>query len=256
MTCFPNPISKLLGAGLTVAVCTGAFFLVARSLGPIPVYMNQITTNKYGTFDVTGTSSVTTTPDKASFSVGVSFNESTAKSAQEKADKAIASITKEYLDMGIEKKDIKTINYSLYPNYDYSNGSRATNGYSVNATLQVSVTDFALLNTAIDKATAIGANQINAVQFSLSDTKRKEVEKEARELAVADAKDRAESLAGTAGIRLGKVMNIIETNLSFPRPMYEIAKVMTASEDSSVQTQVEPGTTTVNMSIMLSYETK
>lgn len=254
-----TPIRPLIFSILIVSlgITLGFFGLitVSRFIGPIPFSIMQTTTAKQSTFDVTGESKITTIPDKAVVSLGITVNESTVKQAQDKANTIINNINAELGKLDIDKKDIKTDNYSLYPNYDYQQGQRIT-GYSINANLSVNLTDFSTLNQAIDAATGAGANQVGGIMFTLSDEKKKDVENDARKQAIENAKEKAQSLSSLAGMRLGKIVNVSESPNFQPRPY----ALMNATQDSmggktGVPTNVEPGSTTFNYSVTLSYET-
>lgn len=257
----PTTARSLVIAALVIAL--GLTFsvlgVVAMSsvVGPLPLSVTSTVTQKQSTFDVTGESKIATVPDKAVVSLGITVNESTVKTAQDKANTIINNINGELGKLGIDKKDIKTDNYSLYPNYDYNNGAQRITGYNVNANLSVSITDFAKLNQAVDAATSVGANQVGGINFTLSDDKKKEVENEARKEAIENAKDKAQELAGLAGMKLGKIVNVYETP-QFDGMMY--AKDMMAAPQAmggvaAAPTNIEPGSTTYSFTVTLSYET-
>ena len=243
----------MVALGISLGVL--GIVVVSRLAGPIPFSITQTTTAKQSTFDVTGESKITTIPDKAVINLGVSVNEATVKQAQDKANTIINNINAELGTLNIDKKDIKTDNYSLYPNYDYQQGQRIT-GYSVNANLSVNLTDFSKLNQAIDAATSVGANQVGGIMFTLSDEKKKDVENDARKQAIENAKEKAQSLSSLAGMRLGKIVNVSESPNFQPRPY----ALMNAAQDmgggkAGAPTNVEPGSTTFNYTVTLSYET-
>ncbi|HAV14779.1 MAG TPA: hypothetical protein DCX25_00390 [Candidatus Pacebacteria bacterium] len=230
--------------------------LLSRIIGPLPFAITQTTTTKQSTFDVSGEGKVTTAPDKGVMSLGVTVNESTVKQAQDKANTIINAVTAALGKLGIEKKDIQTDNYSLYPNYDYQAGGQKITGYQVNATLTVSVTDFAKLNQAIDAATQAGANQVGGVSFTLTDDKKKDVEDQARKLAIDHAKEKAGSLAKLAGMRLGRIVNVVEQPASRPYPvLLKSAGGGLGGGPESKTTNIEPGSTTYQYTVTLSYET-
>lgn len=244
--------------GLVFVAAAGAVLaLTTQQLGGIKFAVSQISTEKQTTFDVTGESNITTIPDQAEVRLGIQVNEPTVAAAQDQANQVINAINQSLGELGIAKEDIKTENYSLYPNYDFQSGSQRITGYSVNANLVVTLTDFTKLNQAIDAATGVGANQIGGITFSLSDDKRAEVEKEARQEAIANAKDKANELAGLAGMRLGNIVNVYESPTPQQPPIF-MERAMAADAVGSgggAPTNVEPGSTTFNYTITLSYET-
>ncbi len=230
---------------------------ITRLLGGPSLSINQITTNKASTFDVTGESKMTTVPDQAEVRLGITVTENTVKGAQDRANTIINTINSELGSLGIEKKDIQTENYSLYPNYDYQSGSpQRITSYNVNANLVVTMTDFAKLNQSIDMATGAGANQIGGITFSLSDDKRAEVEESARKEAIDNAKNKAHELANLAGMNLGRIVNVMEVPNQMAQP-YALSKMATDAREGTggAPTNVEPGSTTFNYMVTLSYET-
>lgn len=226
-----------------------SFFILlgiyTKLVGPIEFRVNQISTQKAAFFDVSGEGSATAVPDQAEINLGITTTASTVTSAQKQANEIINNISKKLKDSGVGEADIKTTNYSINPDYDYRSGQRIT-GYTVNASLLVKFTDFDKLNQAIDSAISLGANQIGGISFSLSDEAQAKAQDQARQFAVAQAKRKAESLAKAAGIRLGRIVNILE-NPNFPEPIYRTLETQ--------DTQVQPGTTEVKLTVTLSYQT-
>lgn len=251
---------QVVTSALGVLLAGTAIIGVSRILGPLPVSISQTTTNKMSTFDVSGEGQITTTPDRAEINGGVQISENTVAAAQDKGNQIITKITQDLVGLGISKDDIQTINYSLYPNYDFRSGSQRITGYSLNVTLKITVKDFKNINSVIDTMTADGANQVGGVSFTLSEEKRLDVENQAREIAIKRAKDKANSLARIAGIRLGKIVNVTESSNQSPIPMLarDVALKMSpeaGGEASVAPTDVSPGSSTFSMGVTLSYET-
>src|SRR3989344_2894786 len=72
--------------------------------------------------------------------------------------------------------------------------------YQVSTSLTVTVRNLEKINEAIDTATAQGANTISSVQFTVDETRQKELSQQARQEAVKEAKIKAESLSRSAGL--------------------------------------------------------
>ncbi len=251
-------VTTLIHTALAATVATSAVVLVTKYVAPLPLSISQTTTSKDTAFMVSGKSTITTVPDKAILHLGISRKESSIKVAQNQANQVINTIKQKLLEMGLKKEDIQTDNYSIYPNYDYSNpAAQRITGYSVDVGLTVSLSDFDQLNSVIDMSTQSGANTVGNVQFSLSDSKERELKQEARTKAIEDAQKNAESLAHLSGLRLGRVINVTEGTQSLPRPYMATAELMKDSVGmgGGVPTSIEPGSATYNYSVTLSYET-
>jgi uncharacterized protein len=229
--------------------------VVTRFVSPIPLSITQVTTQKDSAFSASGKSTVTTLPDKAEVTLGISRRENDIKQAQSSANDIINKINTDIQALGVSKDDIKTQNYSIYPIYDYNSGTQRITGYSVDISLTVSLTNFENLNKVVDLATQAGANQVSGIQFKLSEAKENEVKEQARKEAIQDAKDNAQELANLAGMKLGKVINVVEEPQSmYPSPMYA-ADAMIKGAGGGAPTNIEPGSTSYSYTVSVSYET-
>ncbi len=258
-------LKSLLFKLLTVVLLTGAgvvtLVTVMRFFGPLPLSINSTVSQKASLFISEGKSEIEVVPDEARVSLGINIQKDTVGPAQEEANRVINAITEKLKELGIDKEDVKTSNYSIYPNYDYTNGTNRIIGYNINSNLEVTVSDFNKLNSVIDLATAEGANQVGGVQFALSNEKEEELKQQARQEAIKDAQESAQELARLSGIRLGKVVDVNETRMdAWPvSPMYRGAEVMMNKDafgaGGDQPTSIEPGSTTYSYIVNLSYET-
>jgi hypothetical protein len=228
-----------------------SLFLYTKLVGPIPFSVNQVTTTKTDLFSVTGTGKVSATPDIARISVGIEESGSTVKTAQDKMNTVINTVSESIKKLGIDKKDIKTTNYSINPQYDYTNGRQKIVGYNAQTDLQIIVRQLDKVNSVIDSATANGANTVGGISFDVED--KQKAENEARKLAVDEARQKAENAAKTAGFTLGRMVNYQESfgGGAIPRPYLMAAK---GEADSAVSTQIEPGSQELTITVTLSYE--
>ena len=71
-----------------------------------------------GTLSVVGTGSVTTTPDTARVSAGVTTDGTTASEAMDANAKAMEKVIEALKDAGVAAKDIQTEYVSVNPRYD------------------------------------------------------------------------------------------------------------------------------------------
>lgn len=250
-------LATLAMTAATVFIGIATLILTTKLVGPIPLTLSQTVAEKQSTFDVQGESEISVIPDNAEITLGIDIRSASIASAQDQANQTINSIREGLAALGIEKKDIKTENYSVYPDYDYQNPSRRILGYTVNTSIRVSVKDFEKLNMIIDNATAAGANQVGGIQFTLSPEKEKEVKKQARQEAITMAKENAQELSTLAGMKLGKIVNVAETPQQefFPYMARggSLAEVNQGMEADA--TKIEPGSTQYTYRVTLSYET-
>ncbi len=241
---------------LTIAFALLSLFVFTKIFGPIPFSVNSITTNKQSLFTVSGTAEVTAVPDTATVSLGVNKTSPTVEAGKEEVNKIINQVTNDLKNLGVDDKDIKTTNYSVNPNYDYSQGAQKINGYSINANLQVKLKSVEKANNAIDIATKDGATNVGGVQFVIDDEKQIELENQARKEAIKKAKTKAASIARDAGIRLGRIVDVQENGSGNQPPiMYDRMSADQKSFAPSEPTQLNPGENKVTSTVSLSYET-
>jgi uncharacterized protein YggE len=81
-------------------------------------------------------------------------------------------------------------------------------GYRVSSMVQVTVRDVEKAGEVLDAVVQAGANQVYGVAFTVSDEST--WESGARAKAMADARDRAQELAGLAETELGEVLLVSE----------------------------------------------
>ncbi len=201
---------------------------------------------------VVGEGKVDVVPDSATINVGVVVNN---MPSSEEAQKELAAQNNKILSavktLGIEKKDIKTTNYSVYPNYSYENNVSKISGYNGNATLSIKVRKIELLSKVIDEASKAGANEIQNTQFNVDSPSK--FREQAREKAIKNAREQAEKMAKSLGIRLGRVTNIVESaGGGYPVPMMYAEKGMMSG--GSGAPSVEQGTQTITSTVTLYFE--
>lgn len=172
---------------------------------PIQVTQTMTTTE----LSVTGEGKVDIVPNTATVDVGVRVNKAaTVDAAQSQINETNNAIIAAMQTLGIEKQNIKTSNYSIYPSYDYSSGQDQLVGYDGNVTLSIKSKNADLVSQVIAAATEAGANEIQNTRFEVEDPASYRAE--ARKKAIENAREEAQKLADDLGIKLGKVVNIVE----------------------------------------------
>jgi uncharacterized protein YggE len=156
----------------------------------------------------------------------------------------------------IAEKDIQTENFSIHPQYDYTDNGRVLRGYRVNNTLSAKVRELESLSDVIDDAAAAGGDivVVNAIQFMIEDATA--LQTQARALAVKNAEMKAGTLAEASGVTLGKPVTITETNSSGGPRIAFAQSADFAEESARSSTPIEAGELTVTVNITIVYEIK
>jgi len=210
------------------------FFLYTKFAGPVPFSVNSIQTTKTNLFSVSGEGKATGIPDTARLSIGVTKTASTVGAAQEQTNTATNKVIADLKSLGVAEKNIKTTNYSVNPNYDFDRGVQNITGYTVVQTLEVNITPIDIANKAIDAATTDGANLVGGIIFTFDEKTKKDLENKARTEAVKMAKEKAQSLSSATGIRLGKIVDVQESNGFEPRPIMMAQSLEAKSADTQL----------------------
>lgn len=247
---------KTLKVPLTLLIAFFLLFFVSIKLfGPIPFAVDSIQTTKTNTFQVSGVGKASDVPDSASVSFGVTKNATTIADAQNQTNTLITTITDALKKEGIEEKNIKTTNYNVNPNYDFTSGRQTITGYTVTQTIDLTIQPIDKVNKVLDILTTNGANIVNQVNFTFSDAKKKALENKAREMAVKEAKDKAQGLSQAAGIHLGRIIDVTEETAQEPRPIMPMVAQEKGLGAAGAPSQVTPGENSISLTVTLSYET-
>jgi uncharacterized protein YggE len=203
------------------------------------------------TIRVTGTGRVNVRPDIADLRLGVTITAKTVAAAREANGAAMSAVIDALRAMGIAEDDIQTANLNLSPAYDYSANTNPPRlvGYTYTNTVAVTLRELAQVARAIDGALEAGATSLESITFRVADPSL--AEQQARELAVADARARAETLASAADVRITGVATIEETGNAMPVPMYKGEMAAMAARDAS--TPVEAGTNEIAVTVWVTY---
>ncbi|MFO0703843.1 MAG: SIMPL domain-containing protein [Patescibacteria group bacterium] len=238
---------------VVVAIITVITFAVASALGVgLPIKVSQ-TAVSGSELSVVGEGKVDVTPDLAYVDVGVTVNKaSTPKDAQNQLAKVNNDLVAALKKFEISKEDIKTTNFSVNPNYDYSSGGGGSIvGYNGNATLTVKIRRPDKIGEIIEAATSAGATDIYNTRFSVD--KPEKYREQARSKAIANAKEQASQIAKELGIKLGKVTNIVESSgSSGSLPVYS-EKAMGLGGGGGVA-DLQSGSQTVSSVVTLYFE--
>ena len=203
---------------------------------------------------VTGIGSVTGEPDIATLYLGVSVEKETVEEAREEAASAMTAVIDALKDNGIADRDIQTENFSIYPQYDYTDMGRVLRGYRVNNTVNARVRELENLSDIIDDASTAGGDivVINSIEFMIEDPTP--LQAQARALAVEDAKAKAETLAEASGVTLGKPITITETSRSAGPPIAFAEAAEFAADSARTSTPIQAGELTVTVNVTVVYE--
>jgi hypothetical protein len=189
-------------------------------------------------------------PDIADLRLGISLTEATVQGARTAGAVALEAVLSRIRTLGIGNDDIQTSIVSLTPVYDYSadrNPPRLV-GYSLTNTVAVTVRQLDRVGDVIDGALTSGATNLDSLAFRVADPGP--AQRRARELAIADARARAETLARAADVEIGEVVGISEAGAQPPVEPYPQMRAMAAKDAA---TPVEAGMNEIAVAVTVTF---
>lgn len=205
-------------AGLAFSACDNPSATCPSDLAPEPLVVADGSAPARPaapsrTLTVTGTGVVFGAPDTVTATLGVQTRGSDAGAAITDNHAVVARITSTLVALGIDDSDILPGGYSTGPQgeYDPETGQlREPVTHQVDSTISITFGDPQQLGEVLEKALAAGATTIHGVTYGMSDPST--AADRARDLALTDARARAEQMARAAGVALGQPVTISESN--------------------------------------------
>jgi uncharacterized protein YggE len=254
---FPKWLVSGLGALLIAFV---ALLIIQQGYNLKTLVKNQKPAN---TISVSAEGKIKAVPDLATVNIGVMTQGNTAAEVKDGNNTKINKIIEFVKAQGISAEDIKTSQFSFYPQQNWQNGKGTIIGYQGDQTITVKVKGVdksqTVLEKILDGSVNSGANQIQGVNFGYENPEN--VQQEARKLAIDNAKTKAQGLAKEAGLTLGKVVSIAETGsympgiMSYADSAYGMGGGGVAMQ-KSLAPNVEPGSQEITESMTVVFEVK
>jgi uncharacterized protein len=227
-------MKHLLAAALCCVVITPAF-----------------TQQPVSSIRVTGDAKISARPDRVQIDIGVTTRAPHSEDAAAQNARAVEAVLAAVRKASGPTATLRTVNYSLHPDYQYhSGGGEPTlTGYTASNVVQVTLDDLAKIGGAIDAATQAGANQVQGIQFTLRD--QDAVRAEALRTAAQRARAEADVLAQALGLKVLRVLTV-EENTPRITPVRVFAAARSAAAEAA--TPVEAGTLDVTANVTLTVE--
>jgi uncharacterized protein YggE len=247
-------VSVLAAIGL--ASCTSTRSPAAASPDAVANGVTQVnvTSQQEGIW-ASGEGKVTVIPDVATVNLGIEAQDTSVASAQSQAAEAMDKVMEALADSGVAKKDIQTQYFNIHrvTRWDGEDQREVTIGYRVSNMVSAKIRNMDGVGSVIDAVVTAGGDlvRVNGVSFSVEDPSA--YHGEAREKAMADAKARAEDLAGLAGVRLGRATFVSESSYQ-PGPIYRQMAAPAFDSADGAATSISAGETDIILSVQVIYD--
>ncbi|MCR5085062.1 MAG: SIMPL domain-containing protein [Succinivibrionaceae bacterium] len=151
---------------------------------------------------VVGAGHVEAQPDVALLRFMVSATNPDPREARAAVEGAAGAFLKRLGGLGLPEGAVRAEGLTLLPRHESHDGRQVLVGYEASREVRVRLTDLGLIGQVTDHAMQSGINTIPGFSYDLQD--RAALERRARELAVADALGKAQTLSQGLSVTLGK----------------------------------------------------
>lgn len=254
----------ILATLATIAIVLTMFSTDGQTYGKAyaqqtPYYFQQ----QQSTTSVTGTATMSVSPDLVTIQLGVDTQAKTAQGAMNENAQATNATITAIQNLGIANNQTGTSSFTIDPVYNqtgpyppYNEYKNELIGYHVSNTLLITTTQLNLTGKILDAAVGAGANRVDSVSFLLSPAKQQSVQNDLITQAVLDAQSKAEKALTPLGQKIVgvKTVNLSEFNMPSPVPAYGMT-AMSVPGPQMAQTPIlasnQDITTTVDVTFLI-----
>lgn len=250
-----NKQDKLMKFGLIVLCIVVALILIRDGLA-FGGRNDNVTT--LPSITVTGQADAKAVPDVSRFTFEIRKEGKTIDEAQNAVSAVLNPLVEAYKDADIDEKDIRTTGFNSYPLYDYVQasiglpGKQVLRGYESVVSVEVTVRDTSKAGAMVTLAAERGATGISQLMFVVDDESK--VQAEARQQAIADAREKAEQLADDLDVRLGKVLAFSESGGGMPPMPFYGRDMAVQNSAGSAAPELPTGQNEYTVTVSVTYE--
>lgn len=206
------------------------------------------------TISVTGTATVSATPDQYEFSPTYTYTSTSKQTALDQMTTESDQIVSHLKSLGVASKDIKT-NSSGYGNGVYYPSSTANGKTTYTTYLTITVTDAKLAQKVQDYLLTTNPTGSVSPYASFSKAKQQQLQDQARNKAEANARSQADQSAKNLGFKVDAVKSVTDGNLGGIMPYYGIADGANSanSANSTPHLNLQPGQNDLSYSVQVVY---
>src|SRR6056297_2683351 len=166
------------------------------------------------TVTVEGIGTVEVEPDQATIMFAVVTRAAEPEEARRQNAEAAERAMNAVRDLGIEDRKIQLLNLRLHEEVEYNNGRRERIGFIARRDVKVTIDQLDRVPLLVAEVVQQGANELNGIQYELQN--RDGVENQALQAAAARAREKAQLLASSLGVGVGRVLTITQGAVHVP----------------------------------------
>ena len=271
---FQKMVGQRRAGHILVLVKLFLLVLVAYfGVSTIQLWRSRPTGNLPRQLAVSGEGKMAVKPDIAVFAASVVNQSAKVTDAQAENTRKYNAVVEYLKKRGIAERDIKTTDYNVYPQYDYTipppppcapspSGlcpaqqirPPQISSYQVRQTIEVRVRDLGKVDDLLTGVVSAGANEVGAMSFKIDDPEP--TRSAARKKAIDNATAKAAVLARDLGVRLVRIVSYTDgTNgyEPYPQTQYGATRAL-GIESAAPGPQVQPGEQEITSNVSIVYE--
>ena len=199
---------KLYGLVATFAICLA---LVCSLYSPSGATAVNSTGNC--TIAVSGSGTIEAEPNQAKVCLGVETQSENVTEALNENSVKMTAIIAAMEDLGYSMDEVRTSYFSISPVRNTTDYTKIV-AYKVYNEVTVEISDLDEIGKVIGEATDAGANNVQKIEFGLTEPKEKELKNEALKEACEDADSKADAIASSFGLVNLRVASVKEIGVS------------------------------------------
>jgi len=215
--------------------------ILTLALGGTGALAAQIPEN-VGKLTVSGNAVISADPDTAHITLGVETSSTSADVAAAENAQRMAAVMEALRALGLTEKEISTSGYNIYSYSQVVNrntpSEETITTYQVQNRINITTKNLDQVGRIIDAAVKAGANQVQGIRFDLAD--KQELQLQALQSAIKQAKMKAEAMAASAGVELQGIVSINEDYGTYV-PLQDATVMRAASYANQAETSITPG---------------
>lgn len=202
------------------------------------------------TISVSASGQAEAEPDQAVLRVAVLARGDDANAVRERLGENASQMREALRNASVSADQIRTVRYAIDQEYRRDDGERRPAGFRGIHAFEITLSDVDRAGAVIDVAVSNGASQVDSVELTLSDERRRAVRADALRDAMENARADADVIAESANLTVAGVHTASTGDVRFS-PVR--AEALSADAGGGGQTSIESGPVTVSAQVSVTY---
>jgi uncharacterized protein YggE len=250
------PIGVVFTFILVVILISQTANTLAQST-PVEVIPNT-ENNTNTTLSVSGSAITKIRPDRVFISLGVETTDTTANGSLASNSMLMNQAITALRNLGIMENETSTSVFNIFPNYNYTESGTRLNitGFTATNSIQIESSKIDKVSSWIDTAVAAGVNNINTIEFTISNKKLEDTRNMLIEEAISNARQKADIASAAVGLKVIGVESIVVggfANIPPPEPFMAREALAQPADGGPSPTPILAGEQQVSANVEIVY---